>query len=61
MMTKAPKKAPAEIKAIDPAEKELAALEAVWRSLDSVQPEARSRILEFMKSKFSAEWPRSDY
>lgn len=50
-----------EIKVVDPAEKEIAALETVWRALDGVQPEARGRILGFMKSKFSAEWPRSDY
>lgn len=59
-MAKSPLNEP-QIKLVDPAEKEIEALSTVWRALDSVQPEARTRILGFMKSKFEHEWPSSDY
>lgn len=58
-MTKKPEQL--KVKVVDPLDKEMVALEAVWRALDSVQPEARSRVLGFIKSKFIAEWPRGDY
>lgn len=60
-MTKLQTKPTDEIKVVDSAEKEIEALGTVWRALDSVQPEARGRILRFMKSKFGMEWPSNDY
>ncbi|MBM3530512.1 MAG: helix-turn-helix transcriptional regulator [Alphaproteobacteria bacterium] len=41
----------------NPIDREIETLDAVCRALNSVQPEERSRILGYMKSKFSAEWP----
>jgi hypothetical protein len=53
-------KAPTEtrLKVVDPVDKELAALGTVCRELAEVQPDTRRRMLEFLKSKFSSEWPR---
>ncbi len=55
-------KPPEEIKVIDPVDKELAALGVILNTLDSVQPDTRERMLRYLRSKYTREWPSSsDY
>lgn len=58
-MAKAAIQKPADqIKVVDTPEFELAALGTMLKTLDSVQPDTRRRAFFYLKSKYSAEWPR---
>ena len=56
IMAKAAERQP-ELKVVDAPDKEIEALRTTWTALDGIQPDARRRVLGFLKSKFSDEWP----
>lgn len=49
------------VKVVDPVDKELAALGTILNTFDSVQSETRERMLRYLRSKYSREWPSTDY